>query len=861
MRFQKTIKRMIALGTGAIMLGSSVMAAADLANYPAPFVKDGKFSGVLVVGDKAAAEDVIGISDIVSSLQFAAVKPAEGGASTTVEAAGDAWKVGTSTKILEMTENLDTGTNREAIATITSSNFIDDAELPGLLAKGSVSNNKGTAEYDQRMYFEDTSTGYIFYTENNDDVTADFLYFANGQQIARYELEFTTQLESDVEDSTGSASTTGTYLGDLEDVELTMLGKKFQIVTARRGATTGDGAVLTLMGGAVRDTLVEGKTKTYTVDGKDYEVSLNYVDSDEAQFIVNGQNTRKLKDGDTDKLADGTTMGVSEILYQDYAGGIHSATFFLGAQKVELRDTDIELAGGDSHDLKVDDETIDNAHVIIEGSDDNTTFKLDKIIVNITADDDFYVPADGKLSEAMKAEGAEPEALFTKNWDIEYKGLSKVTTHQIAVKPSGSDDYNLYFTDGRGNKVSIPLAHTPSGSLLRMGDNDDDLVLNEANIIVKDDYFIITDETDTDGERQTFGLRYRGADRSTKDNPILKFDDLGSGERLERPVSVGTSANGTASVLGGIAAISKVGEVKLGGNTFNVYNASSHLSDDFNIHIDLDASGALDTSAVAINTKQGARIDVTNGTANVTVNITTPNADDFDDLTPSQVVYDITAASAEVTMSANVNDLHNLQSPQDDDDNSYGYTSQGAFIKFNAPTNDPQELTVEYPETQRVPLVYVTGKDVSFTETTAETSGSTAVTVQRIEVGAAKLASEVADVMNVNAILVGGPCANAAAATVMGNPADCAAGFEPGVGKIQLWEHANGNVAMLVAGYSALDTRNAAQVVANYKDYKNQLKGTMVEVKKVNNQLTVAAPAPAAAMPAAESTVPETEVV
>ena len=46
MRFQKTIKRMIALGTGAIMLGSSVFAAADLATYPAPFVKDGKFSGM-----------------------------------------------------------------------------------------------------------------------------------------------------------------------------------------------------------------------------------------------------------------------------------------------------------------------------------------------------------------------------------------------------------------------------------------------------------------------------------------------------------------------------------------------------------------------------------------------------------------------------------------------------------------------------------------------------------------------------------------------------------------------------------------------------------------------------------------------
>ena len=77
----------------------------------------------------------------------------------------------------------------------------------------------------------------------------------------------------------------------------------------------------------------------------------------------------------------------------------------------------------------------------------------------------------------------------------------------------------------------------------------------------------------------------------------------------------------------------------------------------------------------------------------------------------------------------------------------------------------------------------------------------------------------------------------------MGNPTDCTAGFTPGEGMIQVWEHTNGNVAMLVAGYAALDTRNAAQVVANYGDYKGQLKGTKVVVKKVNNQLTVAAPA------------------
>jgi len=608
-----------------------------------------------------------------------------------------------------------------------------------------------------------------------------------------------------------------------------------------------------LMGGSGKDTLLEKQTKTYTIDGKDYEVSLNFVDADEAQFVVNGQTTRKLRDGDTDKLADGTTVGISEILYQDYAGGIHSATFFIGAQKVELRDTDVEATGGSSNELKVDDETIDNADVVVEGTDDNTTFRLDKIIVNVTADDDFYVPADGKLSEVMKAAGAEPEALFTKNWDIEYKGLSKEATAMIKVTASGSDQYDLTFTDGRGNAAKVPIAQTPTGTQLRFGDDDDDTIISENQTINKDDYLIITDETDTNGERQSFALMYRGADRSGADNPVLKFDDLGSGERIERPISVGSTTTQTFASAG-VLTIAQVGQIKLGGGTFNVYNATTHTLDDFQIVVDLDASGGLDSSVVGLNTKEGASITLTNDTTalGVNVSISTPNADDYDDLAPTALRFDITASAAEVRLGKAGANNHNYRTPEGDDDNEYTYTTQGAFAKLYSPSSDPQELTVEYPAEQRVPLVYVTGQSVSFTEAAA--GEGDAVQVQRIEVGAAKLASEVGNVQSVNAILVGGPCANAAAAAVMGNPADCTAGFEPGVGKIELYEHSTGNVAMLVAGYSGLDTRNAAQVVANYQDYKAKLTGMKVEVKKVNNQLTVAAPAPKVVEPVVEDT-------
>ena len=867
MRFQKAIKRMIALGTGAIMVGSSVFAAADLANYPSPFVKDGKFSGVLVVGDKAAAEDVIGISDIVSSLQFAATKAAAVTSAGSVAVEGDAWQVATSNR-LELSEDLTNSISSiETLRNITT--YVDKNNLKAL-ASGSINNNKGTSPYNQYLYLlgpgTETAmdTGYVVYSENDDDVTADYLYFKSGKEIARYLLEFTTALESDVDDSAGSSSSTGLFLTDFQDVDLTMMGKKYTIVTAKRVTTAGDSAVLTLMGGAGKDTLIEKQTKTYTVGGKDYEVTLQFVDADEAQFVINGQTTRKMKDGDTDKLADGTTVGVTDVLYQDYAGGIHSATFFIGANKLELKDATINGTVIHSNSLKVDDETIDDASVIIEGTDDDSTFKINKIHVNMTADDNYFIAAGKKLSDAIKEEGgtgAEPQVLFTENWDIEYRGLKKVNTEKIALKTSGSTQYNLEFVDGNGNKVSVPIAKTPSGSQLIFGDTGKDFLNNENRSISKDDYFVVTDGSRKRGERKTFVLQYKGADKVSADNPVLKFKDVGTSDTIEQ-----TFSNAVP-----------LATLKMGGADFRIFlgdNVSGRAdlnSQDFDIFVDMDASGAISTinaSFVNITTRYGAEIGLTNlsagadGTSGtddgIIVSIKTPDAlvdgnakDSWENVGTTDFVVNITASGGEVahgtvagfTSGQASNRQINLRTPSGTTNVAYGYTSYGAFITRETPTNDPATFEMEYPESQRYPLVYVTAKGASFSEVGVSTTE--AVTVQRIEVGAAKLASEVSDIKAQNSILVGGPCANAAAATVMGNPAECAAGFTPGEGRIELFEHTNGNVAMLVAGYAALDTRNAAQVVANYKDYKANLKGTKVVVKKVNNQLTVAAPATA----------------
>jgi len=819
MKLRKAIKKIVALGAIGL-LGATVVSAADLSEYPEPFISGGKFSGMLVVGDKAAAEDVIGVSDIAMSLQYAATT-ATGTTSTSTSVEGDAWLVGSSTKKMEMVES--TGTLRgENIQNISSS--IDEDELDAL-ADGSITTEKGTAGYNQYLNFEESDGanvqgGYVKFLENDDDATSDFLYFASGSQIARYSLEFKTSLQSDVENSAGTKTSTGTYLGDLEDETITMLGRDFSVVKARRASSTGNSAELTLMGGAVKDTLSEGETKTYTIDGKDYEVTVTAITDTGtiyAKFNINGESTKSLQDGSSATLSDATEIGIADIIPNE-AGDVTQdlVEFYLGASKVYLQDTDISDASS-SKSLEYGSEKIDDAYVIITGSDDNSTFSIDTIELNITADDDYFVAPGHALTEYMD----EPQA-FLEAWDIKYEGLDPVGVEITKIKTSGSDTYKLEFVDGDGNSATIPIAYAGAASqLTNFGDNNDALTLTD-NPIIKNGYLVVGDVSQDDGNIKTYALRYKGADKvASGETALVKFDNLGTGKRIEQTFTDNSGADTADATL------------KIGGSSFGVINSSDDTADDFTVIVDVDADKTIesDDTIVAINTKAGLKIDITNMTDAasyaVFVNFSTPNSNHYDNVKPNLVALNLSADSNTKVQFAERNAGEDIDwlSPSEETTVKYAYTSQGAKFKWENPSSDPDLLTVEYPVEQRTPLVYITA---GATKTVSGAESVESVTINKIEVGATKLASEVADVAAQNLILVGGPCANGAAADAKGNPEDCAAGYEAGKGLIELVDTGAGNVALIVAGYSAADTRAATGVVANSGDY--ELMGAKMEV-------------------------------
>ena len=90
------------------------------------------------------------------------------------------------------------------------------------------------------------------------------------------------------------------------------------------------------------DTLLEKQTKTYTIGGVDYEVTLNYINSNSAQLIVNGQTTKVLSIGSSDTLADGTAIALADIFFDN---GVYSATIFFAKRKITVTKTKVETGG------------------------------------------------------------------------------------------------------------------------------------------------------------------------------------------------------------------------------------------------------------------------------------------------------------------------------------------------------------------------------------------------------------------------------------------------------------------------------------------------------------------------------------
>lgn len=903
MNIRKAVKRVGAIAVGVSMVGATILgagAAADLSRYPSPFINEaGVFDGIIVVGDDAAASDVVGSIDIATALQAEAVSTSSvsrvgaglytPGAIPGVTISGDVAEFGQPNDLLELNEPLgdvkETFTERDLLA----------------LKGGIITTDEGTTDYNQYLRFAQpsgsdafTSNFTVVYEEDEDDNVGDFLKAKDGRGIFmfEYELEFEEGAESEIKSDT--------ELDDLEDEIINILGTPFAIADTDLD-TLNSRLTIKLLGGAISDILEEGETKTYTIGGNEYEVNVLIIADllNVVKFKINGEITDELEDGETDILKDGTRIGIREILpneAEEVTGG-DLVEFYLGATQVEFEDVfnDTNFSQG----VEVNDENIEDGSVSIRGVRFRTNkFEILSIKYRLQADTllgDLYIPPGHGMREYLD----EPEGLLSPNWDIVYGGLMDTGVSILKFDAAGDDEYDLRFTTQEGLNYNIEFIDNDDTTGFQIGDEDDRLIWIEAGNettgnIDEDDEFILTDDNDETGF--THVVAFESFDSSDNE---LTFTDL-----------YGETREFTAENLDGLLQADLI----FGGNTFtafvnnegnNVFNLSIDLNNDGiigdadlgiarfvndNCTSNVGAGGLSNIVGLSINVSgflrdvsrtvpidgsigpcraaiiiQGGGIldlgvcdgnnppnsslcNTTNspggaftgatpdgGNNMFVVGLLTLNSE-FDEDGPrdaggDEVIGIRFEGRANFEVGLNIDESGSrfpldLEELKENDDIERDMTDYGVLVELYDPegSDEAEDLTIEYPLLQRGAHVFIVAGEYGIQK---QAGGLLAQRVQRISVGVAKLASEVADITAQNAVVVGGPCANSAAAALLGNPEDCTAGFEPGKALIKLVESGD-KVAVLVAGYEAIDTRRASRVLADHADY--DLSGTEVVV-------------------------------
>ncbi|MEM4396610.1 MAG: hypothetical protein QXR30_03060, partial [Candidatus Woesearchaeota archaeon] len=200
MKNGKKIKKLVALGTGALMVGASLFGAmaAGLSDLPSPFVKaDGSFDGFIVVGADAKTGDVLGAIDIATAFQARAVKKevvSVEGTTTTEISAVNGYLFQTKSQPMTF-EGVDAQLNSMIGTTILNKDRLKDI----LADKELIEEGKSKGiKYSQKVDFVGFTSPIDWKDFDEDEKTAEFgIDLDTGTAKIKYVVEFDKVVDFD----------------------------------------------------------------------------------------------------------------------------------------------------------------------------------------------------------------------------------------------------------------------------------------------------------------------------------------------------------------------------------------------------------------------------------------------------------------------------------------------------------------------------------------------------------------------------------------------------------------------------------------------------------------------------------------
>lgn len=825
----KTIKKITALGMGATLVGATLLGAGatSLDKYPDMFIKDGQFNALLVIGEEANSIDTIGMTNIAMGLQAEAVTKTE--VCETVDGEKTGLTVEDGVKIETSSQKLYNWLSLNEIKPV-----LDSSDLPEVLADGNYRDNLGKTSNDEDYTqsiellgggnypgdFPGGTTNVLTFTQDDDyaEYAGFYLVMGDSTPLYKYALEFNNPIEFDAGDVKND------FMGNTIKIQ----GETYTI-TDVKVKNDKINEIHLMVGDEVHWLEADG-TITTKAKGVEYEIGLRDVaetSSGQRCGIEVDGSVHWVDEGDALTVG-GLSIGVIDSIFTR-GSEIGMCKVNFGAEKMVLsHGNEVELAGVDIKGSKV--------HLHSRGADGTLEEEeWSGLTIQLTPDDNTYLPFTGDEEDRQLV-----DPVFG---NFKYVAAGIDEEREDVEFSMGSRTGSIVFVNSAGVEIKLDLSRDGDNVFLGDGSDRDDQIYFKSTTGVGNNTcsFTYTGDVDTriddcegakwllsaSGEAHLLELTNIDWDETNEryevDVSDHTYDRRDTGNRVT--LTDGKTGTGTFYVSGlGTVEMNVTADAGVGNVSFN----TEHEVDNHD--------GSNDNP---LQTEHGMRLKElyyeTTGDRKLVMTWVEEDASKSDGNKASVTTIVKVDDKKLVLEKSSEHFLDPVDFSKDNDDDQVYASARGTIVVFD--TDDKQKLSISYPASDIFASVYIAPADAKVTDATEGKVCYTTEKVNPIPSTVNKFDSEVTGVspgvVPENMITIGGPCANMVTAALMGNPENCMEGFEEGMAILRLVQDGE-KVALIVAGDKGEDTRIASQVLQKYKEYKDNLIGTEVEIITVD---------------------------
>lgn len=826
-KLRKTLRHIGVLGTTVAMLGATMSGAlaADLSDYPSPF---GGKDTVFVVGSGASSDDSDAVSDIFMGLPASKTAGATAGLKAAApKAAGAAG--GRYQKLEDLPLTVDFNDTGDGFGS-----SVDADDVEGFLDTTlDIDIGNVDDDYDVRDELRFSGTGITgtvlrphtgLTATNVEDDFAERIFVPMVRNSWGYYFVFEDNLKQ------------GNFISNAtnrEPIQLEFLGKLFEL----EGAATGTGTDDTRLIMNVGQKFYLNAGDCVVVDGK--EVCLVQTASSAATISVDG--VREVISENQDERVNGLEVRIEDVS-SDEGVEFDSATLFVGEKSRETFDDGEEFIGED------EDDPAWTWHI------QNMTLATPVLGIRWSLDLDYPEETDNPLYEHPLYEG-ESICLPFDYACIEFDSIQIDDYQDYEIIGGVTEDLYWSTTDADNNLKNVTAERVLE--LRAKGSNDDGFLcqtsLSDTTLVETDTIQLAVNRSNgalmifreqQDGSKSILCRTLAGTENWTE----AFLADAFRVDYRDTVINVDTAwhipqspTNSTGFTYGGetrtlnAPSIDEMAWNNFTGRGLNISGGPDAPMEDLTGNT-APAYGFLRF----LSTTRGQNISVYFETDEGAVTNAPTEWNDFEYLgdsdsdtsTAFDVVYGgVLGARKQANQSTQVSATDFLVSGSTDISGFEENTRTGNGIIVLDPeahqASDRLELRVPSDLTDfKANIIISTSGSAGAAPSAAPVATSSAPTTM--------LDTEVTDLAQYNAIVVGGPAVNKAAADLMGLsfPTFGSSGSLPfGEGEAVVELKSNGGkAALLVAGWESDDTRRAGVVLKNYKDFAASLKGSAVKV-------------------------------